>query len=119
MTFKSIATDLLIPFIIGGVVFAGVKYSSTHLNNPALAAIIAAVPTGLLSAYFIKKAQIEDFSKDYLFNTLSLATAIGVMWALVTYTKMDKVYPWLIAIGVWLVLVIGRYFIIRPKNKTN
>ena len=60
--------SLIIPFLLGGTVIAGVKFAATHLDDPALAAIIGGVPTGLISIYF----QRALFSGTFLIIFLSI-----------------------------------------------
>lgn len=80
--------DLIVPFLLGGTIIAGVKFAATHLDNPALAAMLGGLPTGLISIYFLAQEETIGYAKNYFHVTLCLLTAIMVFYLLSVYTKM-------------------------------
>ena len=108
--------DLIIPFLLGGTIIAGVKFAATHLNNPALAAMLGGLPTGLISIYFLTQDKTIGYAKNYFHVTLCLLTAIMVFYLLSIYTKIDKNFVVLIALLVWVTGAgINFYFSNRKK----
>ena len=100
---------LIIPFLIGGTVIAGVKYASTHIKNPALAAIIGGVPTGLLAIYFISDEKTLKYAYNYFFVTLSLLASIAIFYNLNTHSNLTKNVSLLISILLWATFISIRY----------
>jgi hypothetical protein len=107
---------LIIPFLIGGSVIAGVKFAATHLDNPALAAILGGLPTGLISIYFLTSSKSIGYAHDYFYVTLILATAILTFYLLHIHTKMDKNVILLISLISWASLVVARYLYVSKKG---
>jgi uncharacterized membrane protein YGL010W len=105
--------SLMIPFLIGGSIISGVKYAATHLNNPALAAILGGLPTGLLSIYFLTSEDSIGYANNYFYVTLILATSIMIFYLLRLYTNQSKNISLLIAIGSWILLVLAHYFYVK------
>jgi hypothetical protein len=101
--------NLIVPFLIGGTVIAGVKYASVHIKNPAVAAIIGGVPTGLISIYFVSDEKTLKYAHNYFFVTLSLLSAIAVFYVLHTYTKLKKDVALLISLIFWAIFIAVRY----------
>jgi len=100
---------LIVPFLIGGTVIAGVKYASTHIKNPAVAAIIGGVPTGLISIYFVSDEKTLKYAHNYFFVTLSLLSAIAVFYTLHTYTKLSKNVAVIVSLIFWAIFIAIRY----------
>jgi len=107
--------ELLIPFLIGGTVIAGVKFAATHLENPVLAAIIGGMPTGLISIYFITRERSIGYSQNYFFVTLSLLTSIMIFYTLSIYTNLSKNLVLLISLLSWAAMVGIRYVITSKR----
>lgn len=109
--------NLIFPFLFGGSIIAGVKFTATHLNNPALAAIIAATPIGLISIYFLPADKTIEYAENYFYITLILATVIMVFYLLCIHTKIDKNLVLLIVLGVRAGLILIKYLIQSRYNK--
>ena len=103
--------NLIIPFLIGGTVISGVKYASVHIKNPAVAAIIGGVPTGLIALYFVSDEKTLKYAHNYFFVTLSLLLAISIFYTLHTYTKMSKNSVVAISLCCWAVFIAMRYML--------
>lgn len=114
----SILKSLLAPFLIGGTIIAGVKYASTHIKNPAIAAIIGGIPTGLISIYFINDSEAISYSHNYFMVTFSLLMSITIFYILRTRTKIHKDIILFISLLCWAVF-IGITYIITKKKKHN
>ena len=100
---------LIIPFLIGGTVIAGVKYASEHIKNPAVAAVIGGIPTGLISIYFIADAKCLKYAHNYFFVTLSLLAAIAIFYSIYTYSNLSKGISLAISLVCWTILIMLRY----------
>lgn len=111
--------EILIPFLIGGTIVSSVKFAATHMDNPALAAILGGLPTGLLSIYFLTYDKTKDYTFNYFFVTLILAFSIAVFYFLRTRTKLSKNVIWGIALGTWITLVTVRYFLVQHTKSQD
>jgi hypothetical protein len=109
--------ELLVPFLIGGSVIAGVKFAATHLENPALAAIVGGLPTGLIAIYFLASEKAVGYAQNYFYVALSLVTSIMIFYLLLSYTKLPKNTALLIALCSWASLVGLRYMITHKGQK--
>lgn len=107
--------NLIIPFFLGGIVMAGVKFVSTHINNTGLAAIIGGLPTGLLAIYFVSDQKSLGYAHNYFYVTLSLLIAILVFYFVHRYTKISKNIVLLISILTWASLVGIHYFLSQDE----
>ena len=108
----SVLKNIIIPFLIGGTIISGVKYSSTYIKNPAIAAIIGGIPTGLISIYFIiDDEKTRKYVYNYFFVTLSLLISICIFYALIIYTKLNKNIILIISLCLWVILISIRYFL--------
>jgi hypothetical protein len=113
----STAKEILVPFMLGGVIISSVKFIATHLDNPALAAIVGGIPTGLISIYFLSADKTLDYAHNYFYVTLILATSILTFYLLQTYTKLSKNVILLVAIATWMTLVGTRYVLVNKYQK--
>jgi hypothetical protein len=102
--------SLIVPFLIGGGVIAGVKFAATHLANPMLAAAIGGIPTGIIAIFFLKSTETVGYSSNYFFVNLILATSTLLFIILNTRFKVHKNIATPVALVLWLVLVLARYF---------
>ena len=112
-------SDILIPFIIGGLTVTGIKVSAKVFNNPGLAAIIGGLPLGLLTMYFVmNREQSKDYAKSYMLvsATTILATLIYYL-IIVNNNKFGELAAWIIAIIVWIIIAVIKYFIMNRISK--
>lgn len=109
-------SSLIIPFLIGGTVIASVKYASSHIKNPGVAAIIGGIPTGLLAIYFIAEDETMGYTHNYFFVTLSLLVSIAVFYIINKHTELKKDIILLISLLCWATLVGISYML--EKNKS-
>lgn len=105
--------SLVFAFLVGGFVIASVKYLSTTVHNPGLAAIIGGLPTGLLTMYLISRQDSVTYSNSYFYNTLILASAIMAFYLMTIYTEWNKNLTLTLAIGIWSSLVTVHYLMQR------
>jgi hypothetical protein len=100
--------SLIIPFIIGGFTVAGVKFASKNISNTAIAALIGAIPIGLISIVFISNDKSLGYSENYFFITLALLTSIAFFYTLRTYTNWNKNLILVLALILWGVIATIR-----------
>jgi len=102
--------NLAFVFILGGIFLATIYYIANIINNPALAAILGALPFTLLSCFVIKDSKIlKSYCKhmcvimmitfstlllliflinNYNFNTVYLIMGILILWTIMMYIKI-------------------------------
>lgn len=79
----------IIPFLIGGVTVAGIKYLS-NIVSPAYTALLGALPIGYISTYFIPS---EEKRKEYLVNycyTLVTIILCAIAYIFMLNMKIEK-----------------------------
>ena len=97
--------SLIAPFFIGGSVLAGVKYTSEHIKNPLVSAVIGGIPTGLIAIFLISSKKSIDYSYQYFFVTLSLLISIALFHILIVYTHMHKNTILILSLICWVFLI--------------
>ena len=103
MNFANIE-GLIIPFLIGGVTVAGIKFLS-NIVSPVYAALLGAVPIGFISTYYIKDTtKITPYLKNYIY-TLSSVVLAAVLYIYLLHIKLDRNIS--LVIGVLLIALIN------------
>ena len=97
--------ELIVPFLVGGFLISGVKYSSENIKNPAIAAVIAGIPTGLLSIFFLSESKSLKYTNNYFFVTLATLIAVTIFYAVYTYTNISKDFVLLISVIFWFIII--------------
>lgn len=110
---------LIIPFLLGGSIISSVKFAAIKLNNPALAAILGAIPTGLISVYFLTKKNSISYSENYFYITLILSIIILLFYLLNIHTKLNKNTILFFSLLAWSTLVWLHYWFSNNKKKNN
>ena len=95
---------MLASFLFGGILFAFIKYSSLHISNPIVTAMVAGIPTGLLSIYFIEDAKSLNYAYSYFFVVLSSLIATIIFQTLYTHTKFSKKISLFISLLLWIII---------------
>jgi len=108
--------ELIIPFLLGGSIIAGVKFTSEHIHNPAVAAILGAIPTGLISIYFISPNKSISYAHNYFYLTIILPVSVLIFYLLSIHTKLDKNLILLISLIIWVIMASIKYFLQSLKQ---
>ena len=108
--------ELIIPFLLGGSIIAGVKFTSENIHNPAVAAILGAIPTGLISIYFISPNKSTSYSHSYFYLTIILPISVLIFYLLSIHTKLNKNLILLISLIIWIILASIKYFLESHKQ---
>ena len=59
-------------FLIGGILYSAIKYSSDNVSDIRVSSAIAAFPIGLLSSILINDKFIKKYTKSYMINVFFL-----------------------------------------------
>ena len=98
-------------FLIGGLTVGGIGYFANELDNPAIAAVIAALPIGMPSSVFVSNNKVIGYSKNLMFMTFALIAATVQNWYLLSHVKMSKYKSVTLSMGTFVVLaLIYTYF---------
>jgi hypothetical protein len=109
--------NLIVPFLLGGTIIAGVKFAASNAS-PGVAAIIGGVPTGLISIYFLTSDSISiEYSYNYFFNTVVLAMSILCFYLAQSNTKIHKNVMATLAIAFWILGVSIVHFVESKQKK--
>lgn len=94
-------SEYIVPFIIGGITVAGIKFLSNRVA-PKYAALLGALPIGYISTYYI-----DDVGKtmSYLVNygvSLSFIVLAAILYYLLLSYKINK----LMSLGIGFVSIL-------------
>ena len=118
---KQWISQLIINFIVGGIVIASVSYLGTFLD-PVIAAIWWSFPVSLLPSMYYMYQQGKDFkyiAKFTMTTTYALIVLFFTTMAIGYFYKDEKDNFWtpiLKGVGVWLLLSGFYYLMIRYFN---
>lgn len=107
--------SLIVSFLIGGIIIAILNFVA-NLDNSILADIII-TPLGLILIYFLTAEKSVGYAENYFYFTLILATATMVFYLLSIHTKMDKNLVLSIVLGIWVVVILIKYFVQSSDDK--
>ena len=110
--------EYLKPFLIGGTIIAGAKYISTKVN-PAYAAMVAGMPSGIIASYFLSDDAVRrKFYGGYAIADIIVAIVVGGV-SILTHYKRDISVNHISFIGyiIWLVLTFLSIKLFSKKIK--
>ncbi len=102
---KEFINSLIGQFFIGGLTVSGIAFASNHINQPAIAGLIAAVPIGMPSTIFVDDNRIADYSYNLLIMTLVLFLSTFTNWFFINRLKFNKYKS--VTISLLLFLIVG------------
>ena len=105
MSVKTIIQSLPGQFIIGGLTVAAIAFTSNHINNPALAGLIAAIPIGMPSSIFVDNSKVEAYARNLTIMTLVLMCATLTNWLLIRNLKYNKYES--VGISLMVFIIVG------------
>ena len=103
-------------FLIGGLTVSGIGYFGNVVSNPALAALIAAVPIGMPSTVFIDNSKIEGYSYNLVLMTVVLLIASLTNWLLISKLKFNKYQSVGYSLLIFIVLGYSIVALSKPKK---
>jgi len=113
---------ILLRFFIGGTILSASTILA-NMSNPLLAGIIVTVPLELISLFFVKGKQREDYALCILI--MSIATVFPVLYYFVIMGKtgLSPTFEIVTSFGIWLLCSIGvmscRSTILDASNKMS
>lgn len=104
----------------GGALVSGINYISNHLNDPAMATIIAAAPIGILSVFFLQSGAItECYVRNYISTAFIHTIAATVLYCMLIYnthnnnTQINTKHALYSALAIWFSLQFAKYYGLR------
>tara|TARA_Y100000992_G_C21055877_1_gene391792 strand:+ start:229 stop:552 length:324 start_codon:yes stop_codon:yes gene_type:complete len=91
-------------FLIGGVLFSAIKYSTDNIQDIRVSSMIAAFPVGLLSSLLINNKKIKGYSKSYMVSISILFLTSIAFYLLHYYTGLNRYINLLLAIFIWSIV---------------
>ena len=104
-----IIKSLILPFLLGGTIIAGVKFIATDLHNPALAAVVGGAPTGMIAMFFLSQKVTIPYAHNYFFMNLILMTATSLFYILRAHFNVEQNIALISSLVCWAILVASRY----------
>ena len=100
--------EILKQFVTGGVMVAGVSYLGNYVD-PILAGLIAGIPIGLPTIYFITGKAAIPYIRNLLITTYLLCFVTTLFYVLYTKLKWDKDRALLVSMITWIIVVFIIY----------
>tara|TARA_B100000795_G_scaffold269881_1_gene260880 strand:- start:3108 stop:3434 length:327 start_codon:yes stop_codon:yes gene_type:complete len=102
--------ELLIHFILGGILFSSVYYFSNVMNDPIISAIIGAIPITIICGFIVanRNSSVVYF-KNVLITLMITAMLIIGLWYTIKKTNIDKNVLILLALIIWIIIQYIRY----------
>lgn len=96
---------LVKPFLTGGLFVAGISFIGNKVD-PILAGLLAGLPIGLPSTYFISDKKAPKYVLNLAYTTI-LLTIVTILYTFIYVIKhnTDKNTGIIISMSVWFVLV--------------
>lgn len=93
-------------FLIGGTFVAGISYIGNYVD-PLLAGLLAGIPIGLPSAYFIlNKQKSKEYVRNLALTTIVLTFVTILFYFTFVKYDFDKNVGITISMGIWLIIVL-------------
>ena len=108
--------EILKQFAIGGTMVASISLVGNFVD-PILAGLLAGIPVGLPTIYFIQNSQALPYIKNLSITTFLLLFVTLLYYFLFTKIKMDKNYTIIPTMGIWFLAVFVIYFIQKRLMK--
>ena len=108
--------EVLKQFAIGGTMVASISLVGNFVD-PILAGLLAGIPVGLPTIYFIQKSQALPYIKNLSMTTFLLMFVTLLYFYLYAKVKMDKNYAIIPTMSLWIVAVLVIYFIQKKLSK--
>jgi hypothetical protein len=100
----------LLLFIVGGTFTVLTKYLTNQLS-PKLGAILATLPVGLFSAYFIvHEDKLPSYLSNYLLQTSFLVIATMIYLYLLNHGLLKHRTIYVLIFTFWLIFVSGQIY---------
>jgi len=91
-------------FIIGGILFSAIKYSSDNISDIRISSMMAAFPIGLLSSLLISDKKIHIYSKSYTKSIFILLITSIMFYLMHYYTSLHRHLVLIISIFLWAII---------------
>jgi len=101
-------------FIIGGILFSLIKYTSNNVDDIRISSMVAAFPIGLISSLLIADKKIQGYSLSYVKSIFILLLVSVVFYLLNNLTDLHRYITLILSIICWI--VINLYDIIFYLN---
>jgi uncharacterized membrane protein YoaK (UPF0700 family) len=102
--------ELVLHFILGGILFSTIYYVANIVEDPSLSAVIALIPIVILAGFIIKK--VDTCQKYYENAVYVLVITFLLVLLLIQLLKINK-YPKNILISIvllfWIILQFCRH----------
>ena len=102
--------DSLKQFLMGGTLVSGISLISNYVN-PVLGGLLAGVPIGLPTIYFINNINAPSYIKNLILTTFLLFIITLVYYILYIKYNFGKNITIIYSVSIWLIAVIIIYLL--------
>jgi len=109
--------ELVLHFILGGILFSTIYYFANIVDDPSLSAVIAAIPIVVLAGFIIKK--VDTCQKYYENIAVVLVITFLLILLLIRLLKMKKFPKNILIFTVlifWIILQFCRHKLFAIKK---
>lgn len=100
--------EYVVLFIMGGISIVVTKYLTNEVS-PKLGAILATIPIGLFSAYFIvEEDKVPDYLENYLMQTIFIVVSTVLYLYLLNNQDLKHRTVYLMILSLWIVFIISQ-----------
>lgn len=100
--------EYVVLFIVGGISIVVTKYLTNEVS-PKLGAILATIPIGLFSAYFIvEEDKVPDYLENYLMQTIFIVVSTVLYLYLLNNQDLKHRTVYLMILSLWIVFIISQ-----------
>ena len=103
-------SEILKEFLIGGTTVAGISYLGNYVD-PILAGLLAGIPMGLPTIYFIQQAKAEAYIRNLSFTTVLLCITTLLYYYLFVKLNVGKNIGIVYTMSFWFISIIAIYYI--------
>lgn len=93
-------------FLIGGILYSAIKYTSDNVSDIRISSAIAAFPIGLLSSILINDKSIKKYTKSYMINVFFMLITAFLFYLLSNYTSINRYLALIISFLCWMMINI-------------
>ena len=109
--------ELFKHFVIGGVLFSTIYYTSNILNNIVISSLISALPIVIICGYIIpsRNLSIEYFKNSIIIVSLTILIMFLILFLLKKFTLFNKDLIISLSLVVWIIIQLIRINILPIK----
>lgn len=108
--------EIIKQFLIGGSFVSGITFLGNYVD-PILAGLIAGIPIGLPTIYYVKSSKAHTYIKNLSVTTILLSSVTLLYYYLYVHLKWDKNSTIIFTMTIWFIVVLLIYWFQKKNHK--